>query len=85
MQEKSFFISGGTGSFGSNFISLLLKKRKNIKKIVIFSRDEVKQLDLKKKLAKYSKKLRFLIGDVRDWRELKKLYQIVRLLYMQQH
>ena len=71
MQEKSFFISGGTGSFGSNFISLLLKKRKNIKKIVIFSRDEVKQLDLKKKLAKYSKKLRFLIGDVRDLERVK--------------
>jgi UDP-N-acetylglucosamine 4,6-dehydratase/5-epimerase len=71
MQEKSFFISGGTGSFGSNFVSLLLKRKKNIKKIVIFSRDEVKQLALKKKFIRYQKKLRFLIGDVRDFERVK--------------
>ena len=63
MQEKSFFISGGTGSFGSNFISLLLKKKKNIKKIVIFSRDEVKQLALKKEINKISKKIKIF-----NWR-----------------
>ncbi len=63
---NKIFLTGGTGSFGSNFIDLILKK-KSTKKIVIFSRDELKQHLLKIKLKKHIKKLRFLIGDIRDF------------------
>ena len=67
MNYKSILITGGTGSFGKAFISLLLKKYKKIKKIVIFSRDELKQYDLSKKypLSKFPC-MRYFIGDVRD-------------------
>ncbi len=64
MQNKIILITGGTGSFGNKFISLSLKK---FKKIIIFSRDEMKQ-DLMER--KYNKKkypnLRFFLGDIRD-------------------
>ena len=65
--NKSILITGGTGSFGTNFLKYLLEKRKNFKRIVIFSRDELKQFELAKKFPekKYNN-LRFFIGDVRD-------------------
>ena len=44
--KKNFFITGGTGSFSRNFIKFILKK-KGAKKIVIYSRDEFKQMQLK--------------------------------------
>ena len=69
-QNKSILITGGTGSFGKNFIIFLIKKKISFRKIVIFSRDEFKQsnfLDyLKIKFPKDFKKVRFIIGDIRD-------------------
>ena len=65
--NKNIFITGGTGSFGSFFIKNLLKKSKP-KKIICFSRDELKQFNLQNELKKLDKKssVRFFIGDVRD-------------------
>ena len=65
--KKTFFITGGTGSFAKNFIGHLLKN-KLAKKIIIFSRDEYKQFLMKEDelIKKNLKILRFLIGDVRD-------------------
>tara|TARA_B100002051_G_C16745651_1_gene647458 strand:+ start:2012 stop:3028 length:1017 start_codon:yes stop_codon:yes gene_type:complete len=68
MKKISILITGGTGSFGSKFISYLIKNYKNkIKRLVVFSRDELKQYKLQKKfpLKKYNF-MRFFIGDVRD-------------------
>lgn len=64
--NKSILITGGTGSFGKEFVNYLLKNYKNLKKIVIFSRDELKQYEQSQELKKYRKKIRFFIGDVRD-------------------
>ena len=60
LNNKSILITGGTGSFGENFIKIILKKYKKIKRLVIFSRDEYKQYKLQQKfdLNKY-KILRF--------------------------
>ena len=66
LKNKTILITGGTGSFGSNFIKELLKNKYNIKKIIIFSRDELKQFELQKKFQNNAKKLRFLLGDIRD-------------------
>jgi len=66
LKKKSILITGGTGSFGTAFIKHLLNKYKEINKIVIFSRDELKQFDQNQALKKFNKKLRFFIGDVRD-------------------
>jgi len=65
MQKNlSILITGGTGSFGQSFVPLTLKKY-NPKRLVIFSRDEMKQWDMAK-LYKDDKRVRFFIGDVRD-------------------
>ena len=64
---KTYFISGGTGSFGKELSTILLKN-KLAKKIIIFSRDEFKQDQMKKIniFKKNEKILRYFIGDVRD-------------------
>ena len=64
--KQIFLITGGTGSFGKEAINFLLKKKSNIKKIIIFSRDEFKQSELAKVYEKDKKLLRFFLGDVRD-------------------
>ena len=43
MNYKSILITGGTGSFGKEYVKFLIKKYKNLKRLVIFSRDELKQ------------------------------------------
>ena len=71
LNNKSILITGGTGSFGKHLTQKLLKKYKP-KKIVIFSRDEQKQYEMKNSIEKkYIKILRFFIGDVRDLNRLK--------------
>jgi UDP-N-acetylglucosamine 4,6-dehydratase len=70
LQNKSILITGGTGSFGKRFVKILLE-RYNVKKIVVFSRDELKQSEMSNELIKYKKKLRFFIGDIRDLQRLK--------------
>lgn len=63
-EDKNILITGGTGSLGQALAPILLSK--NIKKIKIYSRDEYKQYVMFKKFEKYSDKLEFFIGDVRD-------------------
>ena len=65
--NSRILITGGTGSFGRAFISELLKKHPHINRIVIYSRDELKQWELQE-LYPESKfpQLRFFLGDVRD-------------------
>ena len=65
-KNKTILITGGTGSFGNYFVNFLLKNTKS-KKIIIYSRDEFKQYNMKNSIhSKYHEKLRFFIGDVRD-------------------
>lgn len=63
-ENKTILITGGTGSFGNTFVPMTLAKY-NPKKIIIFSRDEMKQWDMAKKFEGDSR-VRFFIGDVRD-------------------
>ena len=72
---KIFLVTGGTGSFGKRFVFTLLEKY-NPKKIIIFSRDELKQYEIKKKIykSKNYKKLRFFIGDIRDKNRLEEIF-----------
>ena len=57
LDNKTILITGGTGSFGSMFVSHMLENY-NLKKIIIFSRDELKQFNMQQNLIKY-KKIRF--------------------------
>jgi UDP-N-acetylglucosamine 4,6-dehydratase len=74
LNGKSVLITGGTGSFGHRYASTLLE-RYNLNRLVIFSRDELKQYDMEIKFKKYKKYdsgiIRFFIGDVRDQERLK--------------
>ena len=64
LTNKTILITGGTGSFGNTFVPMTLAKY-NPKKIIIFSRDEMKQWDMAKKFEG-DPRVRFFIGDVRD-------------------
>jgi UDP-N-acetylglucosamine 4,6-dehydratase len=64
LKNSSILITGGTGSFGYSFVLLTLKKY-NPKRLVIFSRDEMKQWEMAK-IFKDDPRVRFFIGDVRD-------------------
>lgn len=74
-KNKSILITGGTGSFGKEFCIFLLKKKIPFRKIILFSRDEFKQSVfsdyLKINYPKDYKRIRFIIGDVRDNDRLK--------------
>ena len=73
LNNKVVLVTGGTGSFGNELVKYLLKNYK-CKKIIIFSRDELKQFNMQKKFEKY-KNLRFFIGDVRDLERLKQAFK----------
>jgi UDP-N-acetylglucosamine 4,6-dehydratase/5-epimerase len=64
LNNKIILITGGTGSFGQTFVPMTLKNY-NPKKLIIFSRDEMKQWEMAKKYADDSR-VRFFIGDVKD-------------------
>ena len=67
--DKTILITGGTGSFGKQFVRTLLSRYKP-KKIIIYSRDELKQFEMAQKYN--DKSMRYFIGDVRDLERLKK-------------
>ena len=64
LENSTILITGGTGSFGNTFVPMTLKKY-NPRKIIIYSRDEMKQWDMAKNFTNDSR-VRFFIGDVRD-------------------
>ena len=71
LNGKVVLISGGTGSFGKKFIQTILYRYSDVKKIIIYSRDELKQSILRQEYpAKDYPQLRFFIGDIRDCERL---------------
>ena len=70
LTNKTILITGGTGSFGNTFVPMTLAKY-NPKKIIIYSRDEMKQWNMAKKFQGDGR-VRFFIGDVRDCDRLKR-------------
>ena len=73
LDGKVVLITGGTGSFGNAFVERILSTE-NPKKIVVFSRDEMKHWDMEKKFATWGDKLRFFQGDVRDKERLMRAF-----------
>jgi UDP-N-acetylglucosamine 4,6-dehydratase/5-epimerase len=66
--KKTILITGGTGSFGSAFVKYLLDNHSQLSRIIIFSRDELKQYNLSQENLNHKNysKLRFFLGDIRD-------------------
>jgi len=78
---KSVLITGGTGSFGKKFVETILRDYPDVKRIVIYSRDELKQFELKQKYPeKNYPQLRFFIGDVRDADRLKRACESIDVI-----
>lgn len=65
LDGKMVFITGGTGSFGKKFTEIVLKEY-DIKRLVIYSRDELKQEEMRTKRGFDDRRIRYFIGDVRD-------------------
>jgi UDP-glucose 4-epimerase len=79
LSNKIILITGGTGSFGSSLIEYILKKKIKYKEIRIFSRDEKKQEDLRKKYSLGN--IKFYLGDVRDLASLSSPVKNVDLIF----
>lgn len=77
LENKTILITGGTGSFGKNFTKFLLKST-SVKKIIIFSRDELKQSQMRAEIN--DKRLRFFLGDVRDLPRLERAFNGVDMV-----
>lgn len=73
LNNKSILITGGTGSFGKAFTKIILQRWPQIKRLVIYSRDEQKQFQMAMEFpeSKYPQ-VRFFIGDVRDYERLRR-------------
>ncbi len=81
LKNKTILITGATGSFGRTFIDYLLKNNKEIKKIIIFSRDELKQFQMQNEInKKFLPKLRFFLGDIRDRDRLELAFEKVDIV-----
>ena len=70
LNHSSILITGGTGSFGTKFIPMTLKKF-NPRRLVVYSRDEMKQWEMQRKYVD-DERVRFFIGDVRDKERLRR-------------
>lgn len=78
---KSILITGGTGSFGKAFVGTVLQKYPGVKRIVVFSRDELKQFEMAQQFptSEYPA-MRYFIGDVRDENRLRRALQRIDIV-----
>jgi UDP-N-acetylglucosamine 4,6-dehydratase len=81
LNNKSILITGGTGSFGKKFVEYLFKHHPGIRRLVIFSRDELKQFEMAQSfpVSKYPA-IRFFIGDIRDKDRLARAFENIDIV-----
>ncbi|MDA7713980.1 UDP-N-acetylglucosamine 4,6-dehydratase (inverting) [Candidatus Pelagibacter sp.] len=81
LNNKIVLLTGGTGSFGKRFVETVIKNYPKIKKLIIFSRDELKQYEMAEQIdLKKNKFIRFVIGDIRDKHRLKFAFEEVDIV-----
>lgn len=76
IKDKTILVTGGTGSFGRRFVQVALQQ--DVKKIIVFSRDELKQYEMQHEFK--DSRLRFFIGDVRDQERLQRAFDGVDIV-----
>ncbi|MDI3329041.1 MAG: UDP-N-acetylglucosamine 4,6-dehydratase (inverting) [Alicyclobacillaceae bacterium] len=69
---KTVLVTGGTGSFGKQFVKTVLENTR-VKKVIVFSRDELKQYEMQQ-MYPHEPRIRFFIGDVRDYARLRRAF-----------
>ena len=81
LRNKTILVTGGTGSFGKKFVETILKEHPEIKKIIVYSRDELKQFDMSQVFNdREYPQIRYFIGDVRDGQRLKRACEGVDII-----
>lgn len=81
LNNKSVLVTGGTGSFGKKFVKTILEKHPGVKRLVVFSRDELKQFEMAQEFphSKYPA-IRYFIGDIRDEARFKRACEGVDII-----
>ncbi|MCG3770541.1 MAG: UDP-N-acetylglucosamine 4,6-dehydratase (inverting) [Nitrosomonadaceae bacterium] len=81
LKDKSILVTGGTGSFGKAFVKTVLARHPGIKRLVVYSRDELKQFEMSQQFSddRY-KGLRYFIGDVRDQDRLRRAMEGINVV-----
>lgn len=81
LADKSILVTGGTGSFGRKFVATILQLFPDVKRVIVFSRDELKQFEMAQQFpsSKYPQ-IRFFIGDVRDKERLMRAFEMVDIV-----
>jgi len=73
LSKKSILVTGGTGSFGKAFVKTVLERHPDIKRLVVYSRDELKQFEMQQQFSVDKHEgLRYFIGDIRDEARLRR-------------
>lgn len=73
LKDKSILITGGTGSLGQSLVDCILTRHRDVRRLVIFSRDELKQYDMAQRFSPDDHRcLRYFLGDVRDDKRLRR-------------
>jgi UDP-N-acetylglucosamine 4,6-dehydratase len=81
LSGKAILITGGTGSFGRAFVRTVLTEYPDVKRLVIYSRDELKQFEMSQELStEKHKALRYFIGDVRDQDRLRRALEGIEIV-----
>ena len=80
LNNKQVFITGGTGSFGKAFIQYIFKNYPEVKKVVVFSRDEQKQFEMAQAFSPKEYPIKYVLGDVRNLDSLIKATRNVDIL-----
>ena len=76
LDNKSILVTGGTGSFGRAFVRTVLEKYPGVRRLVIYSRDELKQYEMSQEFSTQDyPQLRYFIGDVRDADRLRRAFE----------
>lgn len=81
LADKSILITGGTGSFGKAFVKTVLSRYPDIKRLVVFSRDELKQFEMAQEFPESQyRSIRYFIGDVRDEPRLRRALEGINVV-----
>jgi UDP-N-acetylglucosamine 4,6-dehydratase len=80
LTEKSILVTGGTGSFGKKLIKTILENGYKFKRIIVYSRDELKQFEMSQEAPYNDPKIRYFIGDVRDKERLLRAFDGVDIV-----
>ena len=73
-KNKVILVTGGTGSFGKAYISSLIQSKIKFKKIIIFSRDELKQFEMSSQKIFQDPRVRMILGDIRELNSIQRAF-----------